>query len=139
METLKNLNLAQVQKLAQTVAQQFSRQGGVIGLTGPLGGGKTTFTKAFLTELGIKKSSSPTFVVAHEYQNRKRKIYHLDFYRMKKSAELQNLGLEEMATGQNLVLIEWIDKFPSLAKQCSMIINFKVRPNNIRDVTIKFH
>ena len=139
METLKNLNLSQVQKLAQSLAKQFRHQGGVLGLTGPLGGGKTTFTKSFLAALGIKRSSSPTFVVAHEYQNGKRKIYHLDFYRMKESAELKNLGLEEMATGKNLVLIEWADKFPALTKQCAMIINFKVRPNNIRDVTIKFN
>lgn len=139
METLKNLNLSQVQKLARSLAKQFRHTGAVIGLTGQLGGGKTTFTKSFLAELGIKKSSSPTFVVAHEYRNGRRKIYHLDFYRMKKSTELKNLGLEEMAVGKNLVLIEWIDKFPSLASQCAMIINFKVRPNNTRDVTIKFN
>ncbi len=139
METLKNLTLSQVQTLAQMLAQQFEQQGGVLGLTGELGAGKTTFTKAFLRELGIKNTSSPTFVVAHEYQTAGRKVYHLDFYRMQKSAELKNLGLEEMAGGKNLVLIEWIDKFPALAKQCSLIINFKVRPNNLRDVKIKFN
>ncbi len=139
MVKLQNLNLSQVQQLAQALAREFKTRGGVIGLTGPLGAGKTTFTKAFLKNLGIKKSSSPTFVISHEYRQQGRKIYHLDFYRLNKTAELENLGLDEMTTGKNIVLIEWLDKFPKLTKQCHLLINFKVKPNNLRDVTIKFN
>lgn len=138
MTAFKNVDEAGVKFLAQTLAKEIKNQAAVIGLSGDLGSGKTTFVKAFAHALGIKKISSPTFVIMHEHRLKLVRLYHLDLYRLKKASELDLLGLSElMLHPRNIILIEWIEKFPSLKKSCDLLIKFKVKPGNLRDVTIQ--
>lgn len=137
MLTYKNLSLKQIQTLATELAKQFRNRDVAIGFIGTLGSGKTTFIKAFAKTLGIKHITSPTFVIAHEYPIAKGKLYHLDFYRLKRSKDLIILDLPQMFTRHNVVLAEWIDRFPKVAKQCDLLIRLNVKPNNKRDVIIK--
>ena len=132
-----NISLAEVEQLAAKLAFQLRGRGALIGLSGPLGSGKTTFIKAFAKSLGVKHVTSPTFVITHEYRISQGRIYHLDFYRLKKSRELAVLGLEEMRMGKNLVLIEWVDRFPKLAAKCDILITFTLKKDDRRDVTFK--
>lgn len=137
MTAYKDLDLAGLKKLAAELAKQLEGRGAFIGLRGNLGSGKTTFIKAFAKTFGIKRISSPTFVVSHEYAIRQGKLYHLDFYRLKRSRELLNLGLAEMRQNKNLVLLEWADRFPQLMRQCDILISLKHKPGNKRDVILK--
>jgi tRNA threonylcarbamoyladenosine biosynthesis protein TsaE len=138
MPAFKNLDATQLKFLAQTLAQELKDQPAVIGLSGSLGSGKTTFVKAFAGALGINKISSPTFVIMHEHRHKLVRLYHLDLYRLKHKSDLSVLGLSEiMMHPRNIVLIEWIEKFPSLKKSCDLLIKFKVKPNNLRDVTLQ--
>jgi len=85
----------------------------VVGLSGELGAGKTTFIQAVAKQLGIKsKVGSPTFVIMKRYPIRKRGrhkfLFHLDAYRLKNERELLHLGWEKIITnGEHLVFIEW--------------------------------
>lgn len=133
----QNLTLKQVQGLAAELAKQFQNRGGVIGLVGPLGAGKTTFVKALAKEFGIKHITSPTFVITHEYPIKQGRFFHLDFYRLKNVKQLTDLGLPEMQIGKNLIVIEWIDRLRPVIKQADLIIYFKVKKANQRDVSIK--
>lgn len=137
MSEYKNLELNQVKKLAGELARQLRGHSALIGLTGQLGSGKTTFIKEFARSLGVNRTSSPTFVIAHEYGIKQGRLYHLDFYRLKKSKELVNLGLADMMKKKNLVLIEWVDRFPQIAGQCDILINLKVKNDSKRDVEVK--
>ena len=132
----QNLTLAQVKNLASGLADQLGLRNVIIGLVGPLGAGKTVFAKAFAKTFGIKKTSSPTFVITHQHKIKFRHLYHLDFYRLQNRQQLAPLGLEEVLNGKNIVLIEWVDKFPTIKKRCDILITLKVRPGNKRDVTI---
>jgi tRNA threonylcarbamoyladenosine biosynthesis protein TsaE len=135
----RNLNLFQVRRLAYSLAKKLTSKDHVIGLTGDLGAGKTTFAKAFAKSLGIKHHiKSPTFVISCQYPfGEMRHLYHFDFYRLNDSKQLKPTGFPEILSGNNrLVLIEWADKFPSLAKQCDIIINFKIANKSSRHVTI---
>ena len=134
-----HLTLPQVQTLAQTLAKKIKPNGLKIGLVGNLGSGKTTFAKAFAKTLGIKNLKSPTFIVSQRYSWHKNFLYHLDFYRLMKASELEPLGLNEILASPALVLIEWVDKFPAVKKLCDIVITFKVKDHNSRDVTIKFN
>lgn len=87
--------------------------GFVIGLTGPLGAGKTEWVKGLAAGLGIEPDgvASPTFVIASEYAGR-RPLVHADFYRLESEGELEAAGfLDWLAPGQ-IVAIEWADRFP---------------------------
>jgi len=89
--------------------------GSVVGLSGTLGAGKTRLVKSILEALGIdpREVVSPTFVLMQQYEAR-RTVCHLDAYRIKSIDELLELGLEEMLTQWDLVLIEWAEKAEAL-------------------------
>lgn len=90
-------------------------------LRGELGAGKTTITKGIAEAFDAAEEddvTSPTFTLIHEYRGPEFSVYHVDLYRLDTQRELETLGLEEIiADDRNLVLIEWGEKFPSLAQQ----------------------
>jgi tRNA threonylcarbamoyladenosine biosynthesis protein TsaE len=133
----RNLSLKELESLASKIATRVSTGGGIIGLIGNLGSGKTTITKAFARKLGIKSLKSPTFIVSQRYPLKKRFLYHLDFYRLDNEKQLTPLGLNEILSSGNIVVIEWVDKFPHVAQLCDILINLTVKPNDKRDVEIK--
>ena len=56
--------------------------GDVISLTGDLGAGKTTITKAIGKGLEVEEYiTSPTFALINQYEGRVR-VYHFDVYRL---------------------------------------------------------
>ncbi|OGE82464.1 MAG: tRNA (adenosine(37)-N6)-threonylcarbamoyltransferase complex ATPase subunit type 1 TsaE [Candidatus Doudnabacteria bacterium RIFCSPLOWO2_01_FULL_44_21] len=136
---LKNLSLKQFQNLGKSLGMRYRKKAHVIGLIGPLGAGKTTFVKAFARALGIQKISSPSFVVIHQYKFDSRVLFHLDFYRLKKLDQLSVLGLDEILGEKNVVLIEWVDRFPKVKTRCDLIITIKINANQTRNVTIQNH
>ncbi|HEY8298642.1 MAG TPA: tRNA (adenosine(37)-N6)-threonylcarbamoyltransferase complex ATPase subunit type 1 TsaE [Candidatus Baltobacteraceae bacterium] len=102
-------------------ATDFSRTlraGDVVGLSGPLGAGKTSFVRAVVRALhGDDPTTSPTFTFWHRYAPRSAEqtpIDHLDLYRVDNPAELTELGLEEAFAGDSIVLVEWWRNAPSL-------------------------
>ena len=87
-------------------------------LRGDLGAGKTTLVKGIAAALGAtdpEAVTSPTFTLVHEYSTRRTRIFHLDLYRLETEAQLEGVGLWEIAdAGDALVLVEWGERFPSL-------------------------
>jgi len=82
--------------------------GTVMALTGPLGAGKTTFTRGLAQGLGIDASlvSSPTFTLIHEYPGDP-PLYHFDAYRLDDPREFAELGPEEYFHGPGVCVVEW--------------------------------
>jgi tRNA threonylcarbamoyladenosine biosynthesis protein TsaE len=81
-------------------------------LEGELGSGKTVLTKGIVAGLGAAAESdvnSPTFALVHEYSGR-RKVYHLDLYRVESARELASLGIEELLAENATVIVEWGEK-----------------------------
>ena len=101
--------------LGESIAQALPRRATVL-LTGNLGAGKTTIAKGIVKGLGVAEPedvSSPTFTLIHEY-GEKRKVYHIDLYRLEGSAQALALGIDEILDREAVVLVEWGERFPGL-------------------------
>jgi tRNA threonylcarbamoyladenosine biosynthesis protein TsaE len=113
----KTRSVAGTLAIAQTIAEILSAPR-VVVLRGDLGAGKTTLVKGWVSALGAGSAddvTSPTFTLVHEHAGPRGKVYHLDLYRLETERELATLGLDEMASEPNaVVLIEWGEKFPSV-------------------------
>lgn len=81
----------------------------VLGFSGNLGAGKTTFTKEVLRQLGYDGGvPSPTFVLRRDYDLPNRKIIHIDAYRLESPEQIyQVLSKDELADEKNLIIVEW--------------------------------
>jgi tRNA threonylcarbamoyladenosine biosynthesis protein TsaE len=83
--------------------------GDVVLLTGDLGAGKTTFVRGVARGAGSAAPvASPTFQLVRVYPGRVQ-LAHVDLYRIERSVELADLGLEEL-TDQGALVIEWGDR-----------------------------
>jgi tRNA threonylcarbamoyladenosine biosynthesis protein TsaE len=85
--------------------------GMVFYLHGPLGAGKTSFTRALLTALGVgERVKSPTYSLIEGYVAQGRPAWHLDLYRIADPAELEWLGLDALSEPAAIVLVEWPER-----------------------------
>lgn len=105
----------ETEKLAGFLLEKLSdkdKKAIVVALEGELGAGKTVFTRGLAKALKIKqKIKSPTFTLMKSYKFKKGMLYHLDCYRLKDHHGLEVLGIKEILTDpQNIVLIEWADR-----------------------------
>lgn len=100
----------QTADIAADLARRLS-PGAVVMLFGDLGAGKTAFVRGFVEGLGIDPDevSSPTFTIVQAYGGGR--VQHVDLYRLQ-TAEIDDLGLEELPDGGALVCIEWADRLP---------------------------
>ena len=103
-------SIEETQQLAMRLAKIIV-PGTVIALVGQLGTGKTTFTKGFAKQMGIKDHvTSPTFKLVSEYEGESCKLNHIDAYRLDGPNDFLNIGGEEYLTPKNsITIIEWGD------------------------------
>lgn len=112
----------------------------VVGLSGDLGSGKTTFAQEVARTLGISEIiTSPTFVIEKIYKLPVGQIFehliHIDAYRLEKENELERLGWREITeNSKNLVLIEWPEKVSGLIPKNSTTIHFKFVDEQTREI-----
>lgn len=96
-------------RLAEIVAAH-SRPRDMILLAGEMGAGKTTFTQSFGRALGVTEPiTSPTFNLLHNYGTGRMALHHADLYRLERTGELTDLGLDELQDSGGVVIVEWGD------------------------------
>ena len=96
----------------------------VIALTGDLGAGKTTLTKAIARGLGISETvTSPTFTIVKEYRSGRLPLFHFDVYRIGDVEEMYELGYEEYFFGDGVCVIEWADLIEELIPEDALKIS----------------
>ena len=85
------------------------RPGDLVLLTGELGAGKTTFVRGVARGIGSSAPvASPTFQLVRIYAGRVQ-LAHIDLYRIARTSELADLGLDELLD-QGAAVVEWGDR-----------------------------
>ena len=104
-------SLDHLRLISNKIAENVSKEE-CIFLIGEIGVGKTTFTRNFINHLqkreGVKETEvlSPTFNLLYEYDIKNLKVMHYDLYRIKKSKELDELGIFK-ENFDSIKIIEW--------------------------------
>jgi tRNA threonylcarbamoyladenosine biosynthesis protein TsaE len=113
------------------------RPGTFVLLYGDLGSGKTAFVRGLAAGLGIDPGevSSPTFVLIQTYRG-PTPLTHVDLYRLDTAAAIDDLGLEEMATGA-VMAIEWADRLPRPIAE-SVSVKIEDLGGDRRQITIDY-
>ena len=131
--TIKSLN--DIQQAAHDFVAAMGNNT-VFALYGPMGVGKTTFTKAVCEELGVKDNiTSPTFAIVNEYRsNTNELIYHFDFYRIKKLEEVYDMGYEDYFYSGAICFIEWPELIEELLPLDAVKVTISENPDGTRKV-----
>lgn len=131
-------NLADTEKLAESLAKNLDPSGNLICLYGDIGSGKTTFVKFLAKSLGItEKVTSPSFVILNEYHSDKINLYHFDLYRLEKEGVETILDeLKEYTEKKNSVtVIEWAEFSPEKLPEKRIDIEIKYLDETKREFT----
>ncbi|NNL43010.1 MAG: tRNA (adenosine(37)-N6)-threonylcarbamoyltransferase complex ATPase subunit type 1 TsaE, partial [Desulfobacterales bacterium] len=79
--------------------------------------------------------TSPTFTLINEYPGRFR-LSHIDLYRIEDPLELDELGFYEIIDSNNVIAIEWADKFLDEFTSGYLDIKIKILGDQSRRITI---
>ncbi len=115
-------SLEQTLELGRTLGS-IVKPGDVIGLVGSPGAGKTQLVRGLAEGIDAdpRLVSSPTFVLACEYEGR-HTLIHIDAYRIESLSDLESIGWESQRFVDVVTVIEWADRIADhLPGDCLMI------------------
>ncbi len=104
--------------------------GDLVTLSGDLGAGKTTFARALIRYLAgddTVEVPSPTFTFMQTYELPRFTLVHADLYRLSGTAELAELGFDDLPDGA-VVLMEWPDRAAGFLPPDRLDIAFTLAP-----------
>lgn len=98
----------------------------IVGLSGDLGVGKTTWVRSMLRGLGYdRRVPSPTFTLLEHYEIGSLTVVHLDLYRLNAASEFEYLGLRDwLSLPAVWLLAEWPEKGGAFADSVDIAMEF---------------
>ncbi|MFC1494417.1 tRNA (adenosine(37)-N6)-threonylcarbamoyltransferase complex ATPase subunit type 1 TsaE [Thermodesulfobacteriota bacterium] len=118
--------------------------GDIVALSGPLGSGKTWFSKGIGLGLGVDPDEvivSPSFSLVNEYRGR-HVLYHIDLYRLDTISDIISIGIDEYVNEDSIVVIEWAERCKEILPEGYIEVNIDILGENERSIEIlseKYH
>lgn len=142
-------DLASLARFAETFVRERP-QGAIVGLTGDLGAGKTTFVRACIAAIAkasgvpVPRVTSPSFVLHQRYAGLRPPVDHFDLYRLERADEtaLLELGYQETVDqareARGFVFIEWPERAePRGILSLDVTFHIGVRANGARSFGLR--
>ena len=115
---------------------QALKKGSVIFLNGPLGAGKTTFSRGILRSYGFDGAvKSPTYTLVEPYELPIINIYHFDLYRLVDPDEWEYLGFDDYFSSESVCLVEWPSHGEGYLPACDVSVSLEPQQEG-RNLTI---
>lgn len=132
----KSRSISDTQEIARELAKNLDHIR-IICLHGELGAGKTTFTKAFLEELGVKQRViSPTYTMVRSYHANKQKFVHIDAYRVgKNDSDLGGIK-ELLGEKSSIIIIEWPERISDILPETRIDVDI-IAEQDERNIEIR--
>ncbi len=138
-----SFRLDDIFQAAQQIAP-YLQQNNLLAFAGDMGAGKTTFIIALCKVLAVIDTvSSPTFALINEYHRANgqgedyKKIYHMDWYRIKDNAEAIAAGIEDcLVQKDSICLIEWPEKASALLPRPFLFAQIQWLDTNERSLAL---
>ncbi len=110
----------------------------IFAFYGTMGAGKTTIIKAICEIMGaVDIVSSPSFTLVNEYKtSHGDSLYHIDFYRIKKTEEVFDFGVEEYLYGDSYCFLEWPELIENILPPDTVRVRISVEKNEHRTLSI---
>lgn len=113
--------------------------GEVLALFGPMGMGKTAFTRGLAAGLGTGGVSSPTFALVHVYDGGRLPLYHFDMYRVTGWDDLSSTGYFDYLESRGVLVIEWSENVEAALPPEAVHITFAPgETEETRVITMEF-
>lgn len=126
---------AETEALGAAMAQEL-KSGDVVLLEGPLGAGKTCWTRGLARGLGADPDAvlSPTFSLVRELAGGRLTLHHVDLYRLDGPREMEALGLDELFDGEGVCVVEWPERLGLLAPHGAWRVTLSLAPDGAREI-----
>ena len=137
------ISIQKLKTYSTNIAKKI-KNGDAIYLYGEIGAGKTTFVRFLINYLQKKNKQkleeivSPTFTIVQYYKISKEvNIAHYDLYRIKKTKDLQNIGLSEQQDSF-INIVEWPELIKTKSNHRIEIYLKHSRKINLRKIHVKY-
>jgi tRNA threonylcarbamoyladenosine biosynthesis protein TsaE len=114
------------------------KPGDLVLLRGGLGAGKTALARAIIRALlkdDTAEVPSPSFALVQPYASVP-PVLHADLYRLTSESEIDELGLFDRP--EAIVLVEWPERVPMLARRATASFELSIAGSGGRDAQIAF-
>jgi tRNA threonylcarbamoyladenosine biosynthesis protein TsaE len=139
MRTFQTHSAEETVALGRKLAAEI-KPGSLVLLRGDLGAGKTTLVKGIAEGFHAAEAervTSPTFTLIHEYHGPKAVLFHIDLYRIDTQRELDTLALDDLMDANNVLLIEWGEKFERFVRERDVEIRIEHGGGDKRSFFVK--
>ena len=134
-----HITISSIEQIQEAAHQFIEAMGNrkLFAFYGKMGVGKTTFIKAICEQMGVTDViNSPTFAIVNEYlDGDQRPIYHFDFYRIRKPAEVLDIGFEDYINSDACCFMEWPEMIEGFLPEDTVKVTMEEQDDGSRTVT----